>query len=376
MQMSDPTGRTRVAVIFGGVSSEHEVSCLTAGGVTRAMDPERYEVLGIGITPEGTWTQVSRDGLAAMEVVDGELPRLTEDVPPATLLRREGGGGRVATVAGTSLVDVADFDVAFTLLHGPFGEDGTIQGLLEMYGIPYVGTGVAGSAISMDKDLMKRALHTKGLPVGPWLAATPVEWRTDPDAILARIREFTLPVFVKPARGGSSVGITRVTNHADLPAAIAEAQRWDPKIVVEQGYTDVREVECAVLAAADGGAPHTSLPGEIEMHTPEKFYDFAAKYLPADQVTLHVPADLPEPVREACRDAAARAFDALSGEGLARVDLFVTADGQVYVNELNTMPGFTRTSMYPMMWAASGVEYPELITRLIDLALARPLGLR
>ncbi|WP_028708302.1 D-alanine--D-alanine ligase family protein [Propionicicella superfundia] len=374
--MPDPTGRTRVAVIFGGVSSEHEVSCLTAGGVTRAMDPDRYDVLGIGITPDGTWTQLSRDGLTAMEVVDGSLPRLSDDVAPATLLRRAGGGGRVATVVGESLVDVADFDVAFALLHGPFGEDGTIQGLFEMYGIPYVGSGVAGSAISMDKDLMKRALHTRGLPVGPWVAITPVEWSADPDAALARVREFSLPVFVKPARGGSSVGITRVTSYDDLPAAIAEAQRWDPKVIVEQGFCGVREVECAVLAAVGGGTPHTSLPGEIEMHTDDRFYDFTAKYLPADQVTLHVPADLPDTVRAACQDVAARSFDALAAEGLARVDMFVTREGDVYVNELNTLPGFTRTSMYPMMWAASGIEYPDLITRLLDLALARPLGLR
>ncbi len=374
--MPQPTDRIRVAVIFGGVSSEHEISCLTAGGVTRAIDQSRYEVLGIGITPNGTWAQVDRDALASMEVIDGKLPSLSNDVVPATVMRRPGGGGRVATVVGDALTDVADFDVAFTLLHGPFGEDGTIQGLLEMYEIPYVGSGVAGSAISMDKDLMKRALHSAGLPVGPWVSITPAQWQADPDAMMERAKEFTLPVFVKPARGGSSVGITRVSDWADLPSAIAEAQRWDPKVVIEQGFCDVREIECAVLASATGGPPDVSRPGEIDMHTDDKFYDFQAKYLPDDQVSLHIPADLPPEHQAAAMDIAVRAFDALLTEGLARVDLFLTPDGDVFVNELNTMPGFTRTSMYPMMCADNGVDYSSLIGRLIDVALNRSLGLR
>jgi D-alanine-D-alanine ligase len=374
--MSDSQARITVAVIFGGASSEHDVSCLTAGGVTRAMDPDRYDVIGIGITPAGTWTRVPFDQLVGMEIVDGRLPRLSEDVVPATLIRRPGGGGRVATVDGDSLRDVADFDVAFALLHGPFGEDGTIQGLFEMYGVPYVGTGVAGSAISMDKDLMKRALATGGLPVGPWVAITPVAWRTRPEAVLAACRDLELPLFVKPARGGSSLGITRITDYGQLAAAIAEAQRFDPKVVIEQGFTSVREIECAVLADADGGAPAVSRPGEIEMHTEDRFYDYTAKYLPAEQVSLHVPASLDPDVEQRCVDVAARAFDALAVEGLARVDLFVTPGGEVYVNELNTMPGFTRTSMYPMMWAVTGLAYAELIDRLIGLAVQRPLGLR
>lgn len=374
--MPQPTARIRVAVIFGGVSSEHEVSCLTAGGVTRAIDSQRFEVVGIGITPNGTWTQVSRDDMAALEVVDGRLPRLGDDIPPATILRRPGGGGRLATVADETLVDGCDFDVAFTLLHGPFGEDGTVQGLLEMYGIPYVGSGVAGSAISMDKDLMKRSLHSAGLPVGPWLSVTPRQWDVDPGSVIDHAREFTLPVFVKPARGGSSVGISRVTDWEDLPAAIEEAQRWDPKIVIEQGFHDVREIECAVLASPSGGAPDVSLPGEIDMHTDDKFYDFQAKYLPANQVSLHIPAELPAAHQQKAMDVAVSAFNALLAEGLARVDLFLTADGEVFVNELNTMPGFTRTSMYPMMCADSGIDYSSLISRLIDVALNRRIGLR
>lgn len=374
--MTKPETRVRVAVIFGGASSEHDVSCLTAGGVTRAMDPARYEVIGIGITPQGQWTQVSRDVMAAMEVTEGRLPRLREDVTPAILLQSPGEGGRVATVDGDGLTDVRDFDVAFALLHGPFGEDGTIQGLFEMYGIRYVGTGVAGSAIGMDKDLMKRALQTRGLPVGPWLAVTPIDWQTDPEGVLATARQLELPLFVKPARGGSSVGISRCAAYDELPAAIAEAQKYDPKVVIEQGFTGVREIECGVLSDLDGGAPKVSLPGEIEMHTDEKFYDFQAKYLAESQVSLHVPAELDEDLRERCRDVAGQAFTALAAEGLARVDLFTTSQGEVYVNEINTMPGFTRFSMFPMMWEATGITYPEVIDWLIQLALSRPMGLR
>lgn len=374
--MPQPTTRTRVAVIFGGVSSEHEVSCLTAGGVTRAIDTQRFEVVGIGISPDGTWTQVGRDALAAMEISNGTLPRLSEDVRPATLLRRPGGGGSVATIDGDRLVDVTDFDVAFALLHGPFGEDGTVQGLLEMYSIPYVGSGVAGSAISMDKDLMKRSLHSAGLPVGPWMSITPTQWANEQQELTRQAERLTLPVFVKPARGGSSMGISRVTDWAELPAAIVEAQAFDPKVVIEQGFNDVREIECAVLASPGGGPPDVSLPGEIDMHTDDKFYDFQAKYLPDQQVSLHIPADLPTEHQQHAREVAVRAFDALLGEGLARVDLFITPEGDIYVNELNTMPGFTRTSMYPMMCADNGVDYPALIARLIDVALQRPLGLR
>lgn len=374
--MADSTGRITVAVIFGGVSPEHDVSCLTAGGVTRAMDPDRYDIVGVGITPRGTWTRLSRDELAAMEVVDGTLPRLGEDVVPAALLPRVGGGGRVGSLVGEDVVDLVDFDVAFPLLHGPFGEDGTLQGLFEMYGIRYVGTGVAGSAISMDKDLMKRALKTGGLPVGPWVTIMPDRWRDAPDDCLAKARKLTLPLFVKPARGGSSVGITRVETYDDLEAAIVEAQRFDPKVVIEQGFTDVREIECAVLEDATGDAPHVSYPGEILMHTAEKFYDYSAKYLPGSQVSLRVPAELSDELQDDCRAVAARAFTALLAEGLARVDLFASSSGGIFVNELNTLPGFTRFSMYPMMWEASGVTYPVLIDRLIELALARPLGLR
>lgn len=367
--------KVRVALIFGGVSSEHEISCLTAGGVARAIDSSRFEVIGVGITAGGAWVRIPTEELAAYEVRDGVLPRVAQDRPEAVLLRG-GAGAELATRRGDALTDVTTVDVAFALLHGPWGEDGTIQGLFEMLGLRYVGAGVAASAIGMDKDLMKRAMAAAGLPVGPWVAITPAQWREDAAECLARVdAELAYPVYVKPARGGSSIGIARVEDAAGLKQAIVAAQEYDPKVVVEQGFVGAREIEVAVLENL-GGAPRASLPGEIRMHTEDAFYDFDAKYLPEEQVTLDVPADLTPQLREAVQELAARTFASMSVEGLARVDLFVTPDGKPWVNELNTMPGFTRTSMFPMMWAASGLEYSDLITTLVDLAMARSTGLR
>jgi D-alanine-D-alanine ligase len=343
-----------VALVFGGVSSEHEISCLTAGGVARAIDPERFEVVGIGITRDGTWVRVPPAELAGYEVTDGRLPQVDPHHPGAVVLRGA-AGPEVATRDGARLCDLVGVDVAFALLHGPWGEDGTIQGLFEMLGVRYVGAGVAASAIGMDKDLMKRAMVAAGLPVGPWVAITPAQWRDDRAASLARVEELVFPVFVKPA--------------------ITEAQRYDPKVVVEQGFVGAREIELGVIEDL-AGPPRVSLPGEIRMHTTDAFYDFDAKYLPEEQVTLDVPAHLPPELLAQVQELAGRTFAAMAVEGLARVDLFVDADGVPWVNELNTMPGFTRTSMYPMLWAASGVDYPELIATLIDLALTRPVGLR
>ncbi|MFP5415729.1 MAG: D-alanine--D-alanine ligase family protein [Actinomycetes bacterium] len=367
--------RTRVAIIFGGVSSEHDVSCLTAGGVTRAIDAERFEVVGIGITPSGRWVQVSTDDMRALVVVDHKLPRLDESRPEAVLVRRD-GGGRVATLAGDALVDARDFDVAFALLHGPFGEDGTIQGLFEMLGVRYVGSGVAASAISMDKDLMKAALASAKLPVCPWVTVTARGWAADPDALLLKIEaELEFPVYVKPARGGSSVGISRAARPADVPAAIEEALKYDPKVVVEEGFVGAREVEVAVLDSLIG-TPRVSLPGEIRMHTEDAFYDYEAKYTPEGQVSLDVPAAITGTLLTRVQKVGARTFRAMGAEGLARVDLFVTADDEIFVNELNTMPGFTHLSMYPLLWEASGLSYPDLIAELVRLALERPVGLR
>ncbi len=371
--MSHQPTRMRVLLVFGGASSEHQISCLTAGGVARAIDPERFEVIGVGITRDGAWVRIPAEELLSYEVVEGRLPEVAHGRPSAILL--PGEHPAVATRDGEQLRDVVGFDVAFALLHGPFGEDGTIQGLFEMAGVRYVGAGVAASAIGMDKDLMKRAMAVGGLPIGPWVTVTAADWRDDRAGSLARIEELHFPVFVKPARGGSSLGIVKVDAPEGLEAAIAQAQQFDPKIVVEQGFTGVREIELAVLGNPDG-APRVSVPGEIKMHDPNAFYDFEAKYLPEQPVTLQVPAELDEATIATVRELAGRTFSVMSVEGLARVDLFLGADGHAFVNELNTMPGFTRTSMFPMLWAATGLEYPELISTLVDLAASRPLGLR
>ena len=372
--MTGKPQRIRVALVFGGVSPEHGVSCLTAGSVARAIDAERYQVIGVGITTEGRWVRIDPAELAAFEVADGRLPHVPADRPSAVLVP-DHSGAAIATRTEDRLTEVEPFDVAFALLHGPYGEDGTIQGLFEMLGVRYVGAGVAASAIGMDKDLMKRSMAAAGLPVGPWVALTDADWTHDRQGCLARIAELSYPLFVKPARGGSSLGITQVAEVDQLVPAIEAARALDPKVVVEQGFTGVREIECAVLGNPDG-QPRVSLPGEIIMKGPSAFYDFDAKYLPEDQVSLDVPAHLDPATSDQLRELARRTFIAMDVEGLARVDLFLDADGTGWVNELNTMPGFTRTSMFPMMWAQAGLSYSELISTLLELALNRPLGLR
>ncbi|MFV0408020.1 MAG: D-alanine--D-alanine ligase family protein [Propioniciclava sp.] len=372
--MTEP--RVRVAVIFGGMSPEHDVSCLTASGVVRAIDQSRFEVVGIGITPEGRWVQVATDEIAAMQVRAGVLPRLEQERPAAVLIPHAGGTA-VATIHENGFLDRRPIDVAFSLLHGPYGEDGTIQGLFEMHQIKYVGAGVAASAIGMDKHLMKTALTGAGFQTSPWELVEVAEWWAVRDQVTRRVEaNLTFPVFVKPARGGSSVGISRVGVAAELAAAIDKAMAWDPKVIVEAGFTGAREIEVAVLDTPDHGQPRTSAAGEIRVHDPGSFYDYAAKYTPEDQVSLDIPAAISPALLARIQRMAAQAFRALGLEGLARVDTFVTADEEVIINEVNTMPGFTQLSMYPLLWEASGLSYPDLLAELIDLALARPIGLR
>jgi D-alanine-D-alanine ligase len=271
---------------------------------------------------------------------------------------------------------LAGVDVVLPLLHGPFGEDGTVQGLLELAAVPYVGSGVLASAAGMDKQYMKALIAAAGLPIGPYTVITPRLWRTDRAAALDQVASLQWPVFVKPCRAGSSIGITRVDDPADLEAAIAEAQRHDPKVIVEAGIVG-REIECAVLGGRADDPPRTTLPGEIVVtDTTHGFYDYEAKYFDADGVDLLWPADLPQEAVERVRELAAQTFDALGCEGLARVDFFYTPTGDVVVNEINTMPGFTPFSMYPMLWQREGLEYRDLITELLELALERPTGLR
>jgi D-alanine-D-alanine ligase len=367
--------RRRVAVVFGGTSSEHGVSCLTAAGVLSALDRDRFDVVGIGITRTGRWIVVDPETISRLAVTDGRLPELSENAAEA-LLMRVSSGTELAVRDRSALSQVGPVDVALALLHGPYGEDGTIQGLFEMMGTRYVGAGVLASAVGMDKHYMKLVLTASGLPIGPFVPITPAEWHRDKAACVEAIATLQYPLFVKPARGGSSLGISKVNDPGCLERAIEVAQAYDPKIIVEQGFVDVRELECGVLDDLDGGSPQASVVAEIRVHSASGFYDFEAKYLPEEQVDLDVPAHVQPELADQVRQLAVKSFEAIGCEGLARVDVFVTRDGQVMINEINTMPGFTPHSMFPRMWAASGVPYRELVERLITLALRRPVGLR
>ena len=369
------TARVRVAVVFGGTSSEHGVSCLTAAGVVGAIDRDRYDVIGLGITPSGRWVVLEPERIGGLVVTDGKLPELTEDSTDAMLLRGEAGSELAVRDTG-ALTALGPVDVAFSLLHGPFGEDGTIQGLFEMMGTRYVGAGVLASAVGMDKHYMKLVLAASGIPVGPFVAITPGEWRRDRAACIEAVDAMHYPVYVKPARGGSSLGISRVETSAELAAAVEFAQSYDPKVIVEQGFVDARELECGVLAGFGDEPPVASQIAEIRVHSASGFYDFEAKYLPEEQVDLDVPAQVDPDLAGQVRALAIKTFTAIGCEGLARVDVFLTRDLRIVINEINTMPGFTAHSMFPRMWAASGIDYPELVDRLLQLALQRPVGLR
>lgn len=368
--------RTRVAVLFGGRSGEHAVSAATAAGVLRAIDRDRYDVIPVGITREGRWV-LAADDPERWQITDGRLPEVTAESGAEVVLSLARGERSLRVLEpGQVPAVLGDVDVVFPVLHGPFGEDGTVQGLLELADVHYVGAGVLASAVGMDKHFMKLVLAGEGLAVGPYTVIRPGAWERDREAVLAAVKPLGLPLFVKPARAGSSLGITRVDDLADLPGAVAAAQQHDPKVIVEAGI-EGREIECAVLGGRDGGAPRASLPGEIVVdHDSHTFYDFEAKYLDEEHVDLRCPADLPEHVVAEVRAAAVRTFEAVEAEGLSRVDVFVTPDERVIVNEINTMPGFTPFSMYPRMWEASGMTYPELVDELVQLALRRPTGLR
>jgi D-alanine-D-alanine ligase len=372
--MNQPA-KPRVAVVFGGRSSEHAISCVTAGSVLEAIDRSAYEVVPIGIATDGRWVLESGDPERLRIEGPDRLPSVDADGAAVALERVEKGTDLVVTEPSEPPRTLGEVDVVFPLLHGPFGEDGTIQGMLEMAGVRYVGAGVLASAVSMDKAYMKVVLTAAGLPVMPSITLHAREWARDPAAIRARAEELGYPLFVKPARGGSSIGIAKAHDASELDAAIEGALLHDPKVLVEVSAEGAREVECGVLQSPDGTA-ETSVPAEIRVTGDHEFYDFEAKYLPEEATELDVPADLPEETAAELRALAARAFEAVGCEGLARVDFFVMPDGSLVVNELNTMPGFTPLSMFPRMWAASGVDYPTLVDRLIRLALARDTGLR
>jgi D-alanine-D-alanine ligase len=372
-QQPGSSGRVRVAVVYGGRSSEHAISCVSAGSILRNLDPERFEVVAVGITPGGSWvlTDARPDTLA---ITDGQLPEVSGASGTALALPADPcrSGELLSLGQGAAGELLASVDVVFPVLHGPYGEDGTIQGLLELAGVPYVGAGVLASAAGMDKEFTKKLLAAEGLPVGDHAVLRPHQETLE----LEDRERLGLPVFVKPARAGSSIGVSRVTTWDQLPAAIADARKHDPKVLVEAAVPG-RELECGVLEFPDGRV-EASTVGEIRVAgvrgREDAFYDFATKYL-EDAAELDVPAKVDDDIADEVRRLAIRAFRAIDCQGLARVDFFLTDDGPV-VNEINTMPGFTTISMYPRMWAASGVDYPTLLAAMVDTALARGTGLR
>lgn len=342
----------RVAIICGGRSSEHEISCISAGGVVSAIDRNRYLPIIIGITKSGKWVHIADD--FPLKIVDGQLPVIPEDAPAI-----------VADISGFSLAgSPLEIDIAFPLLHGPFGEDGTIQGMLEMAGIDYVGSGVLASAVAMDKAFAKPIFAAHGMKVAEGFTVTAQRWAATPADITREASSLSYPIFVKPARGGSSRGTSKVKSENELAQAIDEALSYDSKVMIENAVVG-REIECAVLEIS--GTAQASVVGAISIDPKYEFYDFQAKYLDG-ATTIELPAPIDSELADEIRAQALQAFAALECSGLARVDFFLTPSGEVIINELNTMPGFTATSVFPKMWQASGLSYSEVITNLLESA--------
>jgi D-alanine-D-alanine ligase len=346
------------------------------------IDRDRYEVIPIGITTEGTWLQVTDDP-AKLAIADGELPTVESVAKPDAHVvpwAYQGDSSVVASAPGHIPHVLGEVDLVLPVLHGPYGEDGTIQGLLEMAGVPYVGAGVLASAVSMDKEYMKLIFQARGLPVGPHVVVRSSDWPTaappnrSQAQFAAQIEALGWPLFVKPARGGSSLGTSKASDPGQLADAIALAREFDPKVLVEAAIT-AREIEVAVLEGINGAPPDTSLPGELRLDGGEEFYDFEAKYLDQSSGML-IPAPIPEQDVRTIRELAGAAFTAVSAEGLARVDFFYTPDRQILVNEINTFPGMSPTSYFQKMWEATGLSFPQVIDRLLETALARRPGLR
>jgi D-alanine--D-alanine ligase len=379
-----------VAVVFGGRSSEHAISCLGAGYVLAALDRDRYEVVPVGIARDGRWI-LAPDDPARLAITGGELPSVEAMASPGTEIAARldpATRGLVVTAPGDPPRSLGEVDVVLPLLHGAYGEDGTIQGLLEMAGARYAGAGVFASAAGMDKEYMKLIFAARGLPVGRYVVVRDRDWRppeTEGGAVRAAatperkrvlddIGELGWPVFVKPARGGSSIGTTRVPDPAGLEEAIEIAREHDPKVLVEAAVPGM-EIECAVLEGVAGGPPDASVPAQVLVGGGAEFYDFQAKYLEAD-TAMAIPPPIPGDAIAEVRRLACAAFDALSGEGLARVDFFYTPDGRIILNEINTMPGMTAASAFPLMWEATGLTLPQLMDRIIQTALRKRPGLR
>ncbi len=355
--------KIRVLVLFGGRSAEHEVSCLSARSVLAALDPQRYVVTTVGITRDGRWTEV--DGVP--DTPAGVLPSVDDEGDTVALVQTRKGPRLVRYIDTFDGIEIGPVDVCFPVLHGPYGEDGTVQGLLASYGIPYVGADVASSAVGIDKRQMKNVFKARGLPQVPYETVRRSTWDADTDAVLEQL-EGTLgyPLFTKPARQGSSIGIKLCRNRGDLVEGMVEAFSHGRVVIVEQGLDRPREIECGVLGNTETDLEVTP-PGEIR--TNHEFYDFDGKYLD-DSLVLQCPADVPEHVVSTCRRYAREAYLAIGARGMARVDFFyVEQRDEVLVNEINTIPGFTPVSMFPYVWQTQGLTYPQLIDRLLDLAL-------
>jgi D-alanine-D-alanine ligase len=396
--------KIRVAVVFGGQGPEHSVSCLGAGNTLGAIDRDRYDVIPIGITTDGTWVPVP-DRPERLALTGGELPSV-ESAAASAAHASEGAAGAVSPtsdagateerprseegrqrlpaarseLAGTAVL--GDVDVVLPIIHGPFGEDGSLQGLLEMAGVKYVGAGVLASAVGIDKEYMKLIFAGRGLPVVRHVVVRERDWplpgagEATPESkrVLDAIAELGWPLFVKPARGGSSIGTSKASDMGQLHESIELARQFDRKVLVEAAVDGV-EIEVSVLEGVAGGPPDTSLPGQMMIEGEDEFYDFGTKYLdPEDRMAI--PAPIPAAAADEIRRLAAEAFEAVSCEGLARVDFFYTADGKILINEINTLPGMTPTSYFQKLWEASGLPFDQLLDRVIQTALAKRPGLR
>ncbi|NEG97108.1 D-alanine--D-alanine ligase [Bifidobacterium sp. SMB2] len=372
--------KKRIVVLYGGRADEHPISCISAASVLNAIDTDRFEPIPVGITKDGKWI-VNGEDPRGWNLDSGVLPEvtITEGAKMVVLDVALGQNGFFAQ-SGNELESLGHVDAVFPVLHGPYGEDGTVQGLLEMMNVPYVGCGVLASAACMDKHYTKVLLASAGIPVAPGITIdardfdAASEFAANGPALLDQVKAAGLeyPLFVKPSRAGSSFGVTKVENADDadeLAAAVFEASKHDWRILIEQGI-NAREIECAVLCPKAGDKPQVSWPGEIVLDSrstdADSFYDFDSKYMDSSASHVEVPANLPDELLAKVRETAAKAFVAVDGAGLSRVDTFVTADGEVMVNEINTMPGFTSISMYPKAWEATGIAYSDLITTLIE----------
>jgi D-alanine-D-alanine ligase len=353
----------RILLVFGGRSAEHEVSVVSARSVLEALDRERYDVVCVGIDKAGRWHLLPDPPALPEGAAGGELPAVAGRAGAEVALSGEPGSRELVTDRG----ERQGFDVVFPVLHGPFGEDGTVQGLLELAGIPYIGAGVLASAVGMDKAVQKVLFAAAGLPVVPHLVVRERDAVEDPEAVEARASDLGYPVFVKPAALGSSVGVTKVHEPGELPSALKEAFVHGGKALVERAMDGARELEVSVLGNED---PVASVAGEV-IPQGHEFYDYGAKYLDEHGARLVIPADVPSEVMEEVRRMAVAAFRAIDAEGMARVDFFYREPDDLVVNEINTIPGFTQISMYPKLWEASGLPYAELIDRLVTLALDR-----